>query len=110
MFELADRRQKTLYVRSIFLQGLLLLEGKTLPPAMFYAVETVDTFGSIAEKYGLTRQALAMGYAKCQYHQAKIIFGAETSEQIVENLRMWRSPLSKEICISLYIIFRSSVR
>jgi len=107
IFEVADRLNKTLYVRSIFLQGLLLLDGAKLSTAMRFAKEGIDAFGDIAKKFGMTRPELALGYAKIEFRHAKILFGAETSKQIAENLRLWTSPLPPEIIKEIKEMFRN---
>lgn len=94
VFKLADRLQKTVYIRSVFLQGLLLMDSKDVSQKMQFAIPVMEKIGSIAKEMGLTKHDLALGYAKQAYPHAKIVFGVETQEQLENNLKSWERPLS----------------
>ncbi|RJQ30474.1 aldo/keto reductase [Candidatus Parcubacteria bacterium] len=93
VFREAARRRKQLYVRSVFLQGLLLVEPEGLSPRMAFAAPTLDALRSLADSAGITCHRLALGYVRDAYPDAKIIFGAETPEQVARNVEAWRKPL-----------------
>ena len=94
VFELADRLQKTVYVRSVFLQGLLLMDVKDVPNKMEFVIPVMEKVESIVKEAGLSRHDLALGYAKKAYPNAKIVFGVETQEQLKNNLKSWERSLS----------------
>ncbi len=91
IFEKAVKKNKIVYVRSAFLQGLLLLEPKSLSQSMHFTENVLKKFGELAEKYNVARRELAMGFVIKAYLNAKIIFGAETSQQVKSNLSMWEN-------------------
>jgi aryl-alcohol dehydrogenase-like predicted oxidoreductase len=93
VFELADRLQKTVYVRSVFLQGLLLMDSKNVPKKMQLVIPVLEKIDSIVKETGLSRHELALGYAKKAYPNAKIVFGVETQEQLKNNLKSWERSL-----------------
>ncbi len=87
VFELAENKGKQIYVRSVFLQGLLLMESERIPPKMQFAVEVLKRLERFSQETGLSKQDLAVGYVRQSYPQAKIVFGVETPEQISGNLK-----------------------
>ncbi|MCD4744447.1 MAG: aldo/keto reductase [Desulfobacteraceae bacterium] len=97
VIELADELGKTLYVRSIFLQGLLLMDSDKLPVSMEFAKPVLKEFCKLSEEVKLTRHELAMGYVKSVYPNAKILFGAETVEQVKNNIEVWKKECSESV-------------
>jgi aryl-alcohol dehydrogenase-like predicted oxidoreductase len=97
VIELADKLGKTLYIRSIFLQGLLLMDSDKLPVSMKFVKPVLKEFCKFAEAAKLTRHELAMGYMKSVYPNAKILFGAETAEQVKNNTEVWKRKFSDSV-------------
>ena len=94
VFREAGCRGKRIYVRSVFLQGFLLMPLENLPPRMVFATPVLNAFQSFADSAGISRHQLALGYVRDAYPDAKIIFGAETPEQVRVNVAAWQTPLS----------------
>ena len=93
VFEKAERKRKQIYVRSVFLQGLAVMRIEELPRHMEFAASVLRRIDSLCNDAGLTRQALSLGYVKEAYPNAKIIFGAESHEQVEENMVYWNESL-----------------
>jgi aryl-alcohol dehydrogenase-like predicted oxidoreductase len=93
VFRLAEDMGKNIYVRSVFLQGLLLMKPAELPLNMTFALTILNRLEAISGKTGLTKRDLALGFAKYAYPTARIVFGVETSRQLKENLKGWRISL-----------------
>jgi aryl-alcohol dehydrogenase-like predicted oxidoreductase len=89
VFNLANEKRKQVYIRSVFLQGLLLMKPEDLPASMAFAKPTIDKLDNLCAQYTCTRQEIALLYIKGKYPQAKIIFGAEIPIQLEENLNIW---------------------
>lgn len=89
VFELASSKKKQVYIRSIFLQGLLLMEPEDLPDYMSFAMPVLDKVKSLSHKLGLTKHELALGYLKERFPEAKLIIGVDTPEQVIENVTSW---------------------
>lgn len=85
VFEAAARRGVRPVVRSIFLQGLLLLPQDRLPAHLAEARPLVARFQSIAAEHGLTWNAAALGFVREAWPEARLVFGAETLEQLLQN-------------------------
>lgn len=93
LFQLAKEKGKQIYVRSVFLQGLLLMNSKDLPTNIQVAVAVLKKLEMLAQETGLSKQDLALGYARQAYPKAKIIIGVETPEQLKNNLQSWEKRL-----------------
>lgn len=93
VFECAKRKRKQIYVRSVFLQGLALMSVEELPKHMQFAAPVLEKLDELCSDSGLTRQGLALGYAKYAYPDSKILFGVETPEQLEENIAYWNKEL-----------------
>jgi aryl-alcohol dehydrogenase-like predicted oxidoreductase len=89
VFQLAIDKQKTVYVRSVFLQGLILMEVEEIPEKMAFAKPFVRKFDSLSWELGLTRIDLALGYVKHGLPGTKLIFGAELPGQVRNNCHSW---------------------
>ena len=91
IFDDALSTDKKIYVRSVFLQGLLFIKPDDLPRNMMFAHGTLKQFESLVEKHHISKLKLALGYAKHTYPNASIIIGAETPHQVNECLSAWES-------------------
>jgi len=97
VYELAEKRNKSIYVRSAFLQGLLLMERSEIPDDMEFAVPYVVAFSALAEELGITRHELALVYLRDSWPQTRVLFGAETPQQVSGNVNAWNIAVSKNI-------------
>lgn len=90
IFELAFRKKKQIYVRSVFLQGLILMPPEELPVRLSSGRQILEKLDVLASELGLSRQELALGYLKARMPQAKLIIGVDTAQQIMVNVNAWR--------------------
>jgi len=51
----------------------------------------------LASRDGLDRRAVALLYVRDKYPNAKVIFGAEAPEQVLQNIKCWRLKTPKEV-------------
>jgi aryl-alcohol dehydrogenase-like predicted oxidoreductase len=89
VFNVAEEKGKQVYIRSVFLQGLLLMRSEDLPANMAFVKPTLGKIDNLCLQYNYTRQKIALLYIKGKYPQAKIIFGADTTAQLEQNLNIW---------------------
>lgn len=89
VFELADNVGKTIYIRSIFLQGLLLMSPDTLPEHMRFVAPVLKRLNSLTRNVKLNIKELCIGYIKNAFPHCRLVFGAETPAQVRENLKFW---------------------
>ena len=93
VFELADNVGKTIYIRSIFIQGLLFMPPDNLPEHMRFVASVLSRLTSFVQDVGLNIKELCIGYVKHAFPCVRLVFGAETPEQIRENLKCWNVDL-----------------
>jgi aryl-alcohol dehydrogenase-like predicted oxidoreductase len=89
VFNLANEKRKQVYIRSVFLQGLLLMKPEDLPANMTFVKPTLRKIDNLSAQYNCNRQKIALLYIKWKYPQARIIVGAETQAQLEQNLNIW---------------------
>lgn len=84
-FDRAHEAGMTVFARSPFLKGLLLMEPKNIPSHLASARPLVDRFAEIARRYGLSPLEAALLFAY-RSSASRIVFGAETNAQAKEIL------------------------
>lgn len=87
-FENAKRNGKTIFARSIFLQGLLLMEN---PPVEGSAAH-VRAFQELARKHGISPAEACIQYVMGNTAIDYIVLGVDFSEEIEENILAMRRP------------------
>lgn len=73
-----------IHVRSIFLQGLLLMERKKIPSYFLPIKKNLDTFDDLAKKLHLTSLELALGYVMGISSVDKVVLGVNNLSQLKE--------------------------
>ncbi len=97
VFEKAYECGKEVFVRSIFLQGLLLIPLAGVPDSLKHALPYLEQLEQLAHSMKLTRLELALGYAAQRWPESFIIFGAESSKQVADNARTFLSHATLEV-------------
>jgi aryl-alcohol dehydrogenase-like predicted oxidoreductase len=92
IFDLADHKNKTLYIRSIFLQGLLLLQPDSVPSYLQAARHPLEKLLRLSKDAGLTVAELCVGYIKHAFPKSKLVIGVETPSQVRKNIEYWHTP------------------
>ena len=90
VFKFAEERNRRIYIRSAFLQGLVLMNGEDVPDKMVTVKPVLAKLDHLALRYRLSRQAMALLYLRDRFARAKVIFGAEVPEQVLQNTRCWQ--------------------
>jgi len=96
VFRIAKEKKKVVYIRSVFLQGLILLTSQDIPDKLVEARVIVDKFDSLCRSFDLYREEAALGFLKSQMPEAKVIFGAELPWQVEKNVELWKRNLAPE--------------
>jgi len=73
-----------IFVRSIFLQGLLLMDPNALPEKVGSASSKVNELQEFCEKLKITTLELCVGYAKSLAWASGLIFGVNSEQQVLE--------------------------
>lgn len=88
-FPRARELGRTVYVRSVFLQGVAHLDPATLPSFLAPAVEPLWMIHGTAAQLGVTPRALFLGFAREFLPGAHPIVGCESDAQLAELLEDW---------------------
>ncbi len=89
VFRLAGKKRKKIYIRSVFLQGLIFIDAEEISEEMSFARPILERLKCLSEELDLTRQEIALGYIRSAIPNSRVIFGVDTVEQVKENLLCW---------------------
>ena len=90
---------KRLFVRSVFLQGVALLEVDRVRQLLPAAVPMVDALCRFCELHGLERHQFAVDYVRRRLPNATLVVGAASIDQLGQNCEAARTePCHAELC------------
>lgn len=84
VFGRAAARGIAVFVRSIFLQGLMLLPDERVPSALQSVVPVLRRLRHLAAESGMTLHSMALRYLLDAEGVTSVLVGAETAEQVQE--------------------------
>lgn len=87
LFKEAKKRNITLHVRSVFLQGLFFKDPQTLPLKLQPLKKYLEKLAYLAEQNAFTMRELALSYIAVQDEVAGVVFGVDNSAQLRENIQ-----------------------
>ena len=92
------RPERAVFLRSVFLQGLLVMPLDAVPPHLAAVLPVRKRLAAIAAQAGITEAALALRYSLSIKCADTVLIGVETPEQLSENIRIAESgPLDAEV-------------
>lgn len=97
-------RDYTVFVRSVFLQGLFFLDPDRIddPILLEYAEPKIRRLGEIAKAEGMSISQLAIAFIRDTLGVTSLVLGADTAEQVRENISYFEAPeLSPELLKTL---------
>lgn len=101
-FQAAADHGVALWVRSVYLQGLLQMPEQQVPPALAAVVPLRRALQQLASDAGVTLGELAFRYLLAQPEVTSLVIGVETVAQVRDNLRLVaRGPLSADTCAAI---------
>ncbi len=93
-------RNYTVFVRSVFLQGLFFLDPDQIddPILVEHAVPKIRLLRQVAKEQGLSIAQLAIAFMRDTEGVTSLVLGADTPQQVLENIKSFDTPpLSKEV-------------
>ncbi|MFQ5647269.1 MAG: aldo/keto reductase [bacterium] len=87
-FEKARLAGKLIVIRSVFLQGLLVMPLSDLSRQMEFARKPLERYQLLCKRSGTSLATMALGYVAARSSGAVMLLGAETAAQIKENCAM----------------------
>ncbi len=97
-FEKAHSKGIAVFVRSIYLQGLILMENTDVPDKLRGVIPFKNQLKEICEQSGRTINEAAMKFPLAQKGVTGIVFGVDNLNQLKENINLYnKPPLEKPI-------------
>jgi aryl-alcohol dehydrogenase-like predicted oxidoreductase len=94
----AKKRNLVMFARSIYLQGLLLMEPERIPSFLSEAISFIKELRKIARFSGHSIKELCIKYALSINSISFIVVGINSLDQLKENINIFNSkPLDKEV-------------
>lgn len=84
---------KQLIFRSVYLQGLLLMNPKDLPGKMKFALSAVQAWSDICEKHSLSKMKAALKIAQYLAGGFPLVIGCESPSQVEDNANFLMHPV-----------------
>ncbi len=81
------------FVRSVYLQGLVFQTPETLSPKMDYCKEPLEKFHALCKKYNLSPAEMAMSFVLSLDGIHSLVLGSEKVEQVEENTKLINSTI-----------------
>ena len=84
----------TVFVRSVFLQGLFFLDPSTIsdPILIEHAVPSIRMLRDLASSEGMTVAQLAIAFMRDTAGVSSLVLGADTPKQVTENIAYFDTP------------------
>ena len=86
LFLQANKNSKKIHIRSVFLQGLLLMDPETLPERVARLRPYLMQIRNLARSNGMSLTELCFGYALAQENVDGVVFAVENAGQLREHL------------------------
>lgn len=98
LFHECQSQKVILFIRSAYLQGLLTMPENQIPEALSPIVPVRHALSDVAANAGISLSELALRSILSKPEVTSVVVGAETIEQIDQNLKMFeRGPLDGEL-------------
>lgn len=106
----AATANKLIFIRSIFLQGLLLLDPDVAEQRVKGSSIVLTKIDDLTHQLNLTRAQLALSFVATAAPNAIIIFGCETYDQALQNIENFKQiqTLTPDSMQTLYEIFQDT--
>ncbi len=92
---LIKKAKQEIHVRSVFLQGLLLMDAEDIPQKLIDAQPYIQKIDYFCERNGVTRMEVLLGFVKLLDKIDKIVFGVDNMEQLDNILEAFYSRVSE---------------
>lgn len=85
-FEIAKEKNKTIYCRSAFLQGLILLKEEEVPENLDDAKRYIKVFNELIKEYDYDARDVLIHFVTDNKYVDYLVFGVDTKEQLLYDI------------------------
>jgi aryl-alcohol dehydrogenase-like predicted oxidoreductase len=89
--KVAKSKNKLLFIRSVYLQGLLLMDEDKVPSYLDHVKPFLSQLKHLAKGLNITRNQLALAYVDQVATDSIVLFGCDTLQQAQENIRNYNT-------------------
>jgi aryl-alcohol dehydrogenase-like predicted oxidoreductase len=93
----AKKNKKSIYVRSVFLQGLFFKDLNLLPPKLLPLKGALVELHRLVGSYKVNMEDLCLNFAVQQDYIDKVVIGVDTVAQLESNVGSIKNPLPAEL-------------
>ena len=98
----AKDKNKLIFIRSIYLQGLILMDEDNIPAHLDGAKKYLKNINDIANRLNITKNELALSFVDQIADSSILLFGCDNLDQAIENINNYNNlPLLEEETIKL---------
>ncbi len=97
----AHRQGKKIYIRSAFLQGVLVMPEDKIPAHLNPLKKDLQSLKAVAANAGLSMQELCLGYLNSKSFIDGILIGVDNVDQLKTNINLSKVSLSKTVIDSI---------
>jgi len=101
VFDCAGIYGKDVYVRSVFLQGLICMEKEAVPAKLDMVAPLIQKLDACCRMFNLTKQEIAAGYAILCYDKAQLVIGVESLDQLNSNLKLFNKQYPTSLIVEI---------
>ena len=84
---------KSVFTRSVYLQGLVFMNPENLPEKMAFVKPTLEKYQKLCKEFEVSPAVLALSYVLSVPAVTSVVLGCQTPEQVVSNCEMINSRL-----------------
>ena len=97
-FETAAVNGMAVFIRSVYLQGLLIMPVDQIPPSLQHVLGLRRTLEGVAQQAGMSLAELALRSMLGQAGVTSVLVGVETEAQVRDNLALFaKGPLPSDV-------------
>lgn len=93
-FEKAKVKNKLIFIRSIFLQGLLLMDKNSIPDNLIQALPYLELIEQYCHEFNMTKLEFTLNYVNTVAPDALILFGCDNLVQAQQNIQTFNDLVS----------------
>ncbi len=104
----AKEKNKLIFIRSVYLQGLVFMNQDTLPKKLQAAGKYLDLFKKYCEKLNVSNSTLALAFVNSIAQESIILFGCDSLLQAQQNIDIFNKleDLSDSLLSEIYESFK----